>query len=61
MALQTVASLGPLYGCAIAAPEAGLRRRAPPQYMGTLYPGLMRLEQRRLVRAEFCALCDLRG
>src|SRR4026209_2075315 len=65
MVLQTVAALGPLHGYAIAArleqvsararrlplgtPHAGSHRRK----MGTLYPGLMRLEHGGLLRAEW--------
>ena len=50
MILQTLQALGPQHGYAIAArieqvSDGGLRLN-----MGTLYPGLMRLEQRGLVK-----------
>jgi PadR family transcriptional regulator PadR len=53
MVLQTLATLGPLHGYAVAArleqvSSGGLRLN-----MGTLYPGLMRLEQRGLIRGEW--------
>jgi PadR family transcriptional regulator len=53
MVLQTLVTLGPLHGYAIAArleqvSSGGLRLN-----MGTLYPGLMRLEQRGLIRGEW--------
>ncbi len=53
MVLQTVATLGPLHGYAIAARLEQVSRGALQLNMGTLYPGLMRLEQRGLVRAEW--------
>ena len=53
MALQTVATLGPLHGYAIAARLEQVSVGALRLNMGTLYPGLMRLEQRGLVRAEW--------
>ena len=53
MVLQTVATLGPLHGYAIAARLEQLSRGALQLNMGTLYPGLMRLEQRGLVRATW--------
>jgi transcriptional regulator len=53
MVLQTVATLGPLHGYAIAARLAQLSRGALQLNMGTLYPGLMRLEQRGLLRAAW--------
>ena len=46
MVLQTVASLGPLHGYAIAARLEQVSNGALQLNMGTLYPGLMRLEQR---------------
>src|SRR5262249_52222 len=52
MVLQTVASLGPLHGYAIAARLEQVSGGALRLNMGTLYPGLMRLEQRGLVRAK---------
>ena len=53
MVLQTVATLGPLHGYAIAARLEQVSRGAHQINMGTLYPGLMRLEQRGLVRARW--------
>jgi len=53
MVLQTLATLGPLHGYALAARLEQVSRGALQLNMGTLYPGLMRLEQRGLVRAEW--------
>jgi transcriptional regulator len=53
MVLQTVATLGPLHGYAIAARLEQVSDGALRLNMGTLYPGLMRLEQRGLVRAAW--------
>ena len=53
MLLQTVAALGPLHGYSIAARLEQVSAGALQINMGTLYPGLMRLEQRGLVRAEW--------
>ena len=53
MVLQTVATLGPLHGYAIAARLEQVSVGALRLNMGTLYPGLMRLEQRGLVRARW--------
>ena len=53
MVLQTLASLGPLHGYAIAARLAQVSGGALDLNMGTLYPGLMRLEQRGLVRGAW--------
>ena len=53
MVLQTVAALGPLHGYAIAARLEQVSKGALHLNMGTLYPGLMRLEQRGLVRAAW--------
>jgi len=53
MVLRTLASLGPLHGYALAARLEQVSRGALQLNMGTLYPGLMRLEQRGLVRAEW--------
>jgi PadR family transcriptional regulator PadR len=53
MVLQTLASLGPLHGYAIAARLEQVSSGAVRLNMGTLYPGLMRLEQRGLVRAAW--------
>src|SRR5213593_2103411 len=53
MVLQTVATLGPLHGYAIAARLEQVSGGAHRLNMGTLYPGLMRLEQRGFVRARW--------
>ena len=53
MVLQTVATLGPMHGYAVAARLEQVSAGALRLNMGTLYPGLMRLEQRGLVRAEW--------
>jgi transcriptional regulator len=53
MVLQTVATRGPLHGYAIAARLEQVSGGALRLNMGTLYPGLMRLEQRGLVRATW--------
>jgi transcriptional regulator len=53
MVLQTVSVLGPLHGYAIAARLEQVSNGALRLNMGTLYPGLMRLEQRGLVRATW--------
>jgi PadR family transcriptional regulator, regulatory protein PadR len=53
MILQTVGALGPLHGYAIASRLEQVSDGALQLNMGTLYPGLMRLEQRRLVRARW--------
>src|SRR2546427_10432206 len=52
MVLQTAATLGPLHGYAIAARLEQVSAGALRLNMGTLYPGLMRLEQRGLRRAK---------
>src|SRR6266705_2334502 len=53
MVLQTLNSLGPLHGYAIAARFEQVSGGALQLNMGTLYPALMRLEQRGLVRGEW--------
>ena len=53
MLLQTVAMLGPLHGYAIAARLEQVSRGSLQVNMGTLYPGLMRLEQRGLIRGKW--------
>ena len=53
MVLQTLATLGPQHGYAIAARLEQVSAGALRLNMGTLYPGLMRLEQRGLVRAQW--------
>src|SRR6516165_8774212 len=53
MVLQTLATLGPLHGYAIAARLEQVSSRAIQLNMGTLYPGLLRLEQRGFIRAKW--------
>src|SRR5688500_19441834 len=53
MVLQTVESLGPLHGYAIAARLEQVSNGALQLNMGTLYPALMRLEQRGVLRGTW--------
>jgi PadR family transcriptional regulator, regulatory protein PadR len=53
MVLQTMATLGPLHGYAIASRLSQVSDGALQLNMGTLYPGLMRLEQRGFVRGTW--------
>lgn len=53
MVLQTLSSMGPLHGYQIAARLEQASAGALRLNMGTLYPSLMRLEQRGFVRAEW--------
>jgi transcriptional regulator len=53
MVLQTLDSLGPLHGYAIAARLGQVSGGALHLNMGTLYPALMRLEQRGLLRGDW--------
>ena len=53
MVLQTLATLGAVHGYAIAARLEQVSAGAIQLNMGTLYPGLMRLEQRGLVRGTW--------
>jgi PadR family transcriptional regulator len=53
MVLQTVATLGPLHGYAVAARLEQVSGGSLRLNMGTLYPGLMRLEQRGLIKARW--------
>jgi transcriptional regulator len=53
MVLQTLATLGPSHGYAIAARLEQVSGGALQLNMGTLYPALMRVEQRGLVRGEW--------
>ena len=53
MVLQTLATLGPMHGYAIAARLEQVSGGSLQLNMGTLYPGLMRLEQRGLVRGRW--------
>src|ERR1700752_1118107 len=55
MVLQTLATLGPSHGYAIAARLEQVSNGALQLNMGTLYPGLMRLEQRGLLRGSWGA------
>src|SRR5215204_6177746 len=53
MVLQTLDTMGPQHGYAIAARLEQVSSGALRLNMGTLYPGLMRLEQRGLIRATW--------
>jgi transcriptional regulator len=53
MVLQTLSALGPLHGYAIAARLEQVSGGALQLNMGTLYPALMRLEQRALLRGSW--------
>jgi transcriptional regulator len=53
MVLQTLSMLGPLHGYAIAARLEQVSKGALQLNMGTLYPALMRLEQRVLIRGSW--------
>ena len=53
MVLQILTTLGPVHGYAIAARLEQVSNGAMQLNMGTLYPGLMRLEQRGLVRGKW--------
>ena len=53
MVLQTLSTLGPLHGYAVAARLEQVSNGALRLNMGTLYPALMRLEQRGLVRGTW--------
>jgi PadR family transcriptional regulator PadR len=53
MVLQTLATLGPLHGYAVAARLEQVSGGSLRLNMGTLYPALMRLEQRGLVRGKW--------
>jgi PadR family transcriptional regulator len=53
MVLQTLDSLGPLHGYAIAGRLDQVSGGVLRLNMGTLYPALMRLEQRGLVRGNW--------
>ena len=53
MILQTVATLGPLHGYAVAERLEQVSNGAIQLNMGTLYPGLLRLEQRGFIRAQW--------
>jgi PadR family transcriptional regulator PadR len=53
MVLQTLDTMGPQHGYAIAARLEQVSGGALQLNMGTLYPGLMRLEQRGFLRAAW--------
>ena len=53
MVLQTLATMGRLHGYQIAARLEQVSAGALRLNMGTLYPGLMRLEQRGFVRGQW--------
>jgi transcriptional regulator len=53
MVLQTLATIGPVHGYAIAARLEQVSSGSLRLNMGTLYPGLMRLEQQGLVRGKW--------
>jgi transcriptional regulator len=53
MVLQTLATLGPVHGYALAARLEQVSKGALQLNMGTLYPALMRLEQRRYIRGDW--------
>jgi PadR family transcriptional regulator, regulatory protein PadR len=53
MVLQTVATLGPLHGYTVAARLEQVSGGSLRLNMGTLYPGLMRLEPRGLIKAKW--------
>ena len=53
MILQTLAGLGPLHGYAIAARLEQISDGALQLNMGTLYPGLIRLEAKGLITAQW--------
>lgn len=53
MVLQTLDSLGPSHGYAIASRLEQISSGALQLNMGTLYPGLMRLEQRGYIKGAW--------
>jgi transcriptional regulator len=53
MILQTVQAMGAVHGYSIAARIEQVSDGAIRLNMGTLYPGLMRLEQQGLIQAEW--------
>ncbi len=53
MVLQTLDTLGPMHGYAIAARLEQISKGALQLNMGTLYPALMRLEQRGLLEGRW--------
>jgi PadR family transcriptional regulator, regulatory protein PadR len=53
MVLQTLAGLGPMHGYAIAGRLEQVSHGSLRLNMGTLYPGLMRLEEQRFIRGTW--------
>ena len=53
MILQTLSTMGPLHGYAIAERLEQVSQGALQLNMGTLYPGLLRLEQRGSIRGHW--------
>src|SRR5258707_12273848 len=53
MVLQTLATLGPQHGYAVATRIEQVSSGAIQLNMGTLYPGLLRLEQGGFIRAKW--------
>ena len=53
MVLQTLATMGPMHGYTLAARVEQVSDGALQLNMGTLYPALMRLEQRGLLRGSW--------
>jgi len=53
MVLQTLATLGPQHGYTVAARLEQVSNGSIRLNMGTLYPSLMRLEQRGLIRGSW--------
>jgi len=53
MVLQTLGTLGAMHGYAISARIEQVSSGAIQLNMGSLYPGLLRLEQRGFIRAEW--------
>jgi transcriptional regulator len=60
MVLHTLDTLGPQHGYAIAARLEQVSKGAIQLNMGTLYPALMRLEQRGLVRGVWSTTANNR-
>jgi transcriptional regulator len=60
MILQTLATLGPLHGYAVAARLEQVSSGALQLNMGSLYPALVRLEQRGFVRARWAVTANNR-
>ena len=53
MILQTLATMGPLHGYAVAERLEQVSKGVLQLNMGTLYPGLLRLEQRGFIRGQW--------